>query len=111
MLSKKQAKTFFIGGTLVTFLIFIGLTIYSFPESNDQTNYEELTESAIFSFYWMLTLFHVIYVLVGLVILISIYFGIKKKTTRLEDVEASAAFWHMCDLFWLLLFPLIYLFF
>ncbi|CAM1354680.1 c-type cytochrome [Tenacibaculum insulae] len=47
MLSKKQAKTFFLGGTLVTFLIFIGLTIYSFSESNDQTNYEELTESAI----------------------------------------------------------------
>ncbi|CAM1365691.1 Nitric oxide reductase subunit C [Tenacibaculum soleae] len=47
MLSKKQAKVFFLGGTLVTFLIFIGLTIYSFSESNDQTNYEELTESAI----------------------------------------------------------------
>ena len=47
MLSKKQAKTFFLGGTLVTFLVFIGLTIYSFSESNDQTNYEDLTASAI----------------------------------------------------------------
>lgn len=47
MLSKKQAKTFFLGGTLVTFLIFIGLTIYSFSKSNDQTNYGELSESAI----------------------------------------------------------------
>ncbi|TDQ25394.1 c-type cytochrome [Tenacibaculum caenipelagi] len=47
MLSKKQAKTFFLGGTLVTFLIFIGLTVYSFSKSNDQTNYNELTESAI----------------------------------------------------------------
>ena len=47
MLSKKQAKTFFLGGTLVTFLIFIGLTIYSFSKTNDQTNYKELSESAI----------------------------------------------------------------
>ena len=47
MLSKKQAKTFFLGGTLVTFLVFIGLTVYSFSGANDQTNYEELTESAI----------------------------------------------------------------
>jgi nitric oxide reductase subunit C len=47
MLSKKQAKTFFLGGTLVTFLVFIGLTIYSFSKSNDQTNYGELTDSAI----------------------------------------------------------------
>ena len=47
MLSKKQAKTFFLGGTLVTFLVFIGLTVYSFSGANDQTNYEELSESAI----------------------------------------------------------------
>ena len=47
MLSKKQAKTFFLGGTLVTFLVFIGLTIYSFSKSNDQSNYGDLTESAV----------------------------------------------------------------
>ena len=47
MLSKKQAKTFFLGGTVVTFLVFIGLTIYSFSKSNDQSNYGDLTESAI----------------------------------------------------------------
>jgi len=29
MLSKKQAKLFFLVGTFVTFAIFIGLTIYS----------------------------------------------------------------------------------
>jgi len=69
--------------------------------------------NTFFTFYWMLTLFHVIHVLVGLVILISVYFGLKKEksTTTIEDVEASAAFWHMCDLIWLLLFPIIYLLF
>ena len=69
--------------------------------------------NTFFSFYWMLTLFHVIHVVVGLVILLSVYFGIKKQivTTSIEDFEASAAFWHMCDLIWLLLFPVIYLIF
>ena len=47
MLSKKQARAFFLGGTLVTFLAFIGLTIYSFSEGNDQTHEENLTESAV----------------------------------------------------------------
>ena len=47
MLSKKQARAFFLGGTMVTFLAFIGLTIYSFGEGQDQTNHENLTESAI----------------------------------------------------------------
>lgn len=47
MLSKKQAKTFFIGGTAVTFLAFIGLTIYSFSKENDQTNEENITEAVV----------------------------------------------------------------
>ncbi len=69
--------------------------------------------NTFFTFYWMLTLFHVIHVIVGLVILSSVYLGIRKKDsdTKLEDVEASAAFWHMCDLIWILLFPILYLFF
>lgn len=67
--------------------------------------------NTFFSFYWMLTLFHVIHVVVGLSILSSVYFSLNKKnkSLALEDFEASAAFWHMCDLIWLLLFPIIYL--
>lgn len=81
--------------------------------------YEKLNEgidigyNTFFTFYWMLTLFHVIHVLVGLVILATVYFGIRKEktTTNIEDVEASGAFWHMCDLIWMMLFPVIYLLF
>jgi nitric oxide reductase NorE protein len=68
--------------------------------------------NTFFSFYWMLTLFHVTHVIIGLVILASVYFNLKNsKELILEDIEASAAFWHMCDLIWLLLFPIIYLLF
>ena len=47
MLSKKQARAFFLGGTVVTFLIFIGLTVYSLSEAQDQTNYENITEQVV----------------------------------------------------------------
>jgi nitric oxide reductase subunit C len=47
MLSKKQARAFFLGGTLVTFLVFIGLTIYSLSGDVDQTNEENITESVV----------------------------------------------------------------
>jgi len=69
--------------------------------------------NTFFTFYWLLTLFHVIHVLVGMVILISLYRGSKKEKllTKLEDLEAGAAFWHMCDLIWLILFPILYLIF
>ncbi len=72
-----------------------------------------LGHDTFFNFYWLLTGFHVIHVLVGLIILISMYFSIKKKkeNINIEDAEAGAAFWHMCDLIWLLLFPMLYLIF
>ena len=47
MLSKSQARAFFLGGTVVTFLIFIGLTIYSFMPSNDQTNFKDIDEHVV----------------------------------------------------------------
>ncbi len=67
--------------------------------------------NTFFSFYWLLTLFHVVHVIVGLVILSFFFIGIKNRSTVLEDLEAGAAFWHMCDLIWILLFPVIYLLF
>tara|TARA_R110002049_G_scaffold305557_1_gene502546 strand:+ start:5625 stop:6059 length:435 start_codon:yes stop_codon:yes gene_type:complete len=47
MLSKKQARAFFLGGTVITFLVFIGLTIYSFSKANDQSNEEGITEAVV----------------------------------------------------------------
>ena len=47
MLSKSQAKAFFLGGTAVTFLVFIGLTVYSFSPKNDQTHHENIDANVI----------------------------------------------------------------
>lgn len=67
--------------------------------------------NTFFSFYWMLTLFHVIHVVVGMVILILFLLKLKKNQLNMLDAEAGASFWHMCDLIWLILFPLLYLIF
>lgn len=66
-----------------------------------------LDTNTFFTFYWLLTGFHLIHVVIGLIILYIINRNLKTKT--IEDIEASAAFWHMCDLIWLLLFPVLYL--
>ena len=91
--------------------LFLGLKSFEYIEKLNEGI--TIGYNTFFTFYWMLTLFHVIHVIVGLVILASVYFGvIKEKTnTSIEDVEASAAFWHMCDLIWMMLFPIIYLLF
>lgn len=103
-------STFFLKLTMlggVLFLLLKSVEYYLKLESGLTIGY-----NTFFSFYWMLTLFHVVHVIVGLVILLFNYIGLKRNSTiKLEDFEASAAFWHMCDLIWLLLFPVIYLLF
>ncbi len=47
MLSKKQARAFFLVGTLVTFLAFIGLTVYSLSAAQDQSHSENITDSVV----------------------------------------------------------------
>jgi nitric oxide reductase NorE protein len=104
--SKLYLKLTILGGVL--FLSLKTLEYFDKIEAGLTMGY-----NTFFLFYWMLTLFHVIHVLVGLVILASVLRTMVKKHEKLnlEDVEASATFWHMCDLIWLLLFPIIYLVF
>jgi len=66
-----------------------------------------------FTSYWLLTGFHLVHVLVGMVILGWIQFKMNRPASDInaDDVEAGAAFWHMCDLIWLLIFPALYLIF
>lgn len=93
-----------IGGFL--FLILKSIEYYIKIESGLTINH-----NIFFTYYWLLSLFHVVHVIVGLVILFVVGRSLKKNNTNIEDFEASAAFWHMCDLIWLLLFPIIYLIF
>lgn len=104
-------SSFYLKLTMLGGLLFLLLKSFEYYEKIEAGL--TIGYNTFFSFYWMLTLFHVLHVLVGLVILISVYAGLQKKKSdfALEDFEASAAFWHMCDLIWLLLFPIIYLIF
>ena len=95
-------KLAILGGTL--FLLLKGFEYYEKLEAGISLGY-----NTFFTFYWLLTGFHVIHVIVGIVILLFINNAVKNGNSALEDVEAGAAFWHMCDLIWLLLFPVLYL--
>ena len=59
---------------------------------------------AFFTFHMLLTGFHAAHVLAGIVLLALV--GI---LARPRAVETGAAFWHMVDLVWVLLFPVVYL--
>lgn len=57
-----------------------------------------------FLFYYMLTGFHAAHVIAGIVLLLLVAWR-----DSVENVELGAAFWHMVDLVWVILFPVIYL--
>ena len=61
--------------------------------------------------YWLMTGFHLIHVWVGMVILFIVGYPLRKPKAKINvlDLEAGGAFWHMCDLIWLILFPALYL--
>lgn len=57
-----------------------------------------------YTLYFLTTGFHALHVVLGIIILVIV--GWKNS---LENLETGAAFWHMVDLIWVILFPLIYL--
>jgi len=67
--------------------------------------------NTFFTLYFLITAFHLMHVLLGMVILVFIAHSIgQKKYTKNHNsgFEAGASYWHMVDLLWIILFPLIY---
>ena len=89
-----------LAGTLgVVFLILKGL------EYADAAAKGLGTEThPFFTFYWLLTGFHAAHVVAGVVIM-----ALVSIQARADHVEDGAQFWHMVDLVWVILFPVIYL--
>jgi nitric oxide reductase NorE protein len=71
-----------------------------------------LSTNTFFMFYILSTGFHFMHVLLGSVILFNIYKKTKSYAYTPDDYsgfETGASYWHMVDLLWIVLFPLIYI--
>lgn len=71
-----------------------------------------LSTNTFFMFYLLLTMFHFMHVVLGVVIL----FNIRKRTKigcyseqNCRGIESGALYWHLVDLLWIILFPLVYI--
>ena len=105
---KKSALLMFIGTLLgLSFLIIKGAEFYHKIELGIGFNY-----NTFYTFYWLMTGFHFVHVLFGVGLLLYMYKAVKTKkynSDNLFDVEANATYWHLCDLIWILIFPILYL--
>ncbi|MGJ4995301.1 cytochrome c oxidase subunit 3 family protein [Bradyrhizobium sp. HKCCYLS3077] len=78
----------------------IKLTEYS----NEIASGASLESSVFFTLYFLLTGFHLLHVGLGIVIL-----AVVSHRATSSGIETGAAFWHMVDLVWIVMFPILYL--
>jgi len=70
-----------------------------------------LSTNTFYMFYLSLTFFHYMHVIMGMVILAAVAWKAGQggySAAEHTGVETGASYWHMVDLVWLVLFPLVY---
>ncbi|EWC39373.1 cytochrome c oxidase subunit 3 [Stutzerimonas stutzeri] len=70
-----------------------------------------MEHNTFFTLYWILTGFHFLHVLLGMLILAWLAERCRRGVYRPDDhggLESGVLYWHMVDLVWVLLFPLVY---
>ena len=70
-----------------------------------------LSTNTFYMFYLSLTFFHFMHVIMGMIILSAVALKARRGGYSAEEhtgVETGASYWHMVDLVWLVLFPLVY---
>ncbi|MFK5984231.1 MAG: cytochrome c oxidase subunit 3 family protein [Pseudomonadota bacterium] len=90
--------------------VFLIIKIMEFSEKISQGI--NLSTNTFYMFYLSLTFFHFLHVILGMIILFAVYLKAKKGGYTLGDhrgVETGASYWHMVDLLWIVLFPLVYI--
>lgn len=71
----------------------------------------DVSSNDFYLLYFMLTGFHYLHVIVGMVMLSLLWFFTRRGQYGRDNchaLETGAAFWHLVDLLWIILFPLVY---
>lgn len=71
-----------------------------------------LSTNEFFMFYYVFTMVHLAHVVGGTVILTVLYFNMRAgryHAKRMRGLETGACYWHLVDLLWIFMFPLLYL--
>lgn len=99
--ARARARLALIGAALLG-VVFLVIKVAEYAEKAAHGIYWD--SHTFFTFYYLLTGFHAAHVVAGIVILLLVAWRDEPN-----NIEVGAAFWHMVDLVWVLLFPVIYL--
>lgn len=94
-------------------LVFLGLKGIEYAAKFSHHIYP--SSNVFFSCYFTMTGFHALHVLVGIVVLWSLFWLIlagaraRQGDTYPTPVETAGLYWHLVDIVWIFLFPILYL--
>lgn len=94
---------------LVCGAVYVVVKLWEYSETLDAGF--SIHTNTFYMFYFFLTFFHFAHVLLGMVILAILSFKSRQGAYQGEEVaviESGASYWHMIDLLWIILFPLVY---
>ena len=107
---KQQKCVFWLNVSIATGMVFIFIKLFEFYTKFSQGI--NLSTNTFYTYYLSMTFFHFMHVILGLVILTAIMLKARAGGYSAIDhtgVETGASYWHMVDLVWIVLFPLVYL--
>ncbi len=98
---------------LITILCGLGFGVVKYFEYSAKFHHHIYPDTSIFfSLYFLMTGLHMLHVFIGLAILAVLFvLTLKGKFTAKYNtpVEVGGLYWHLVDLIWIYLFPLLYL--
>jgi len=98
---------------LITILCGLGFGVVKYFEYSAKFHHHIYPDTSIFfSLYFMMTGLHMLHVFVGLLILAALLVLTMKGKFNKDystPVEVGGLYWHLVDLIWIYLFPLLYL--
>ena len=101
-INKTPLVRIWLAASILLGVVFLGIKGLEYSEKISNGISTETND--FFMFYYLVTGFHALHVVLGIAIL-----AIVGWKNNLENVLTGTAFWHMVDLIWVILFPLIYL--
>ncbi|ALV44036.1 cytochrome C oxidase subunit III [Pseudarthrobacter sulfonivorans] len=111
---RREGRSVAVGafrGAMACGVLFVVLKAFEYTHIASGTTGLDL--NAFFSWYFVLTGVHLVHVLIGLGVLGLMVSRARQSgdgaEKRMMVIESGACFWHLVDLLWMLIFPLLYL--
>lgn len=98
-----------LGAAIVLGFVFVVIKVFEFHAKFSAGI--SLHTNTFYMFYLSLTMFHFLHVILGMIILAAVMLKARRGGYTAQNhtgVETGASYWHMVDLVWIILFPLVY---